>query len=443
MKLCKHFSLNLRTKSILFLLGTIMYKAATEIGYIYLLSTDTLVFPIEFNLVKYVNSWIWCLVMFLLIRYNQERISVFMLYLLYYTQVIPLSSVYALQNENSFFYNTICFSICLVIVYFNFIKKYMRIKINSYISKLLVFSFVFVLIFFCIYIFLNNGLPTLTALNIYKVYELRGSGIFKISKYGVYFMDWLFGAIVPFLIAKYCHEKKICVVFLLSFVTVLAYLYSGHKTYLFALPLILFCSVLLGKKDACRKFYFIFIYGYIFLTVFALFSPVLKRVFEEIYSLIGRRVMLDSAVTKYKYYDFFTANPKLGLAGIFPRSWFPISNPYGDETIAHIIGAVYYNKPSQGANTGFLAEGYMRFGYVGIFFCMFLYTLIIELMEKMKERVGYSMTISSFVYPMLMLTDGHLIDSLFFGKFMFVVIILLVYKNTRKTRRVGVASYEN
>ena len=97
-----------------------------------------------------------------------------------------------------------------------------------------------------------------------------------------------------------------------------------------------------------------------------------------------------------------------------------------------MIAAMYYDNPDMYCNTGFLAEGYARFGYIGIFVGMYFYILVVKIMNRMQKYAGYEVTVSAFVYPMLMLTDSFLMDSLVLGKYCVMVIIMLIYQKTVK-----------
>ena len=181
---------------------------------------------------------------------------------------------------------------------------------------------------------------------------------------------------------------------------------------------------------AYKELFIVASFCFALLVLLSSFSPIFQNGFEEIYSLLGRRTMMVSAVNKFKYYDFFSDNPKMGLAGIFPRWLIPISNPYEGETIGKIIADIYYNKPEMNSNTGFLAEGYMRFGYIGIFVGLGIYAAILRLLDRMQIRAGYGLTVSIFIYPVFTLTDAHLMDSLILGPWMILLIIAILYRTS-------------
>lgn len=414
--------------------GMIAYKLATECGYYYILSVNKVTYPVDFNVWKYLNGWIWCIILFLGIRHEKNKASVFMLYLLYVSQVIPITCVYAMANDSALYYNIICFAILNAELILGWTGNNVCVKRKRDWSKCMVYSFLLVLLMLLFIIWMKNGMPTLIALNIYKVYELRGSGIFQINKYGRYLLDWMTGVIIPFLTAKYMDEKKYMAAGSLCLVTFVLYLYLGQKSILFSIPLVVACSLWMKRKETIRSMYSFFTAGFTLLVILALFSPVIKNLFFAVYQLIGRRVFLVPAVNKFKYFDFFSSHPPMGMAGIFPRWLIQIQNPYEAEGIGRIISDIYYNLPEMNSNTGFLAEGYMRFGYMGIFIEMCFFVIVLRLMDKMQKRTNLCLTVSGFVYPMLMLTDSHLIDSLILGKYTCMVVIMLVFRKAGNVR---------
>jgi len=418
-------------KRILLFLGMIVYKLATEWGYYFILSADEVTYPVNFNLWKYMNGWMWCLILFFGIRHRKKEASVFMLYLLFVSQVIPITSVYAIGNYSVIYYNLTCFAVLNAELMLGWVENLNFRWKNNY-SKCMIWIFIAALVFLLIKIFRGNGFPTLIALNIYKVYELRGSGSFQLGKYGSYLLNWMIGAIIPFLIARCINEKKYIKATLFCGIVFTLYLYTGHKSYLFSIPLVIGCALWMRRRLPYEEIYMYFMFGFALLVFLACFSPILKELFYKIYHLIGRRVLLFSAVNKFKYYEFFSLNKKLGLYGIFPRWIVPVTDPYSGQVVEKMIAAMYYDKPDMYCNTGFLAEGYARFGYIGIFVGMYFYILVVKIMNRMQKYAGYEVTVSAFVYPMLMLTDSFLMDSLVLGKYCVMVIIMLIYQKTVK-----------
>lgn len=409
--------------------GMLLFKLACELGYSKILIRDAGTYKNCFDVFKYINGWIWCGILFWGIRHESKKVSSFMLNLVFLMQIIPITTIYAFGGGSAVYYNILCvsFFICELVAQHICIKGVSCLLRSKLLSFLMISVMVMSMLLLIVYIVRKNGMFTLTALNIYKVYELRSSGLFVLGKYAGYLFTWFLAAIIPFFIAKTLDDRNYGKVIFLCGIVAVAYLYSGYKGYLFALPVILVCGVWARRGNFYNEFYLSCMIGFLILVILACYSPVFKRFFEEVYSLFGRREMMVSANVKFAYYDFFSKNPKMGLGGILPRWLLNIPNPYENIRYTFLISKLYFGKPDMNANTGFLAEGYMRFGHIGTLLILILFAVLLRMMDRMQKREGYALTVGAFVYPVLALSDAHLIDTMFFGPWMFVLAFLLLY----------------
>ncbi len=416
--------------------GMLLFKLACELGYTKILIRDVSTYKNCFDALKYANGLIWCSILFFGIRHESEKVSSFMLNLVFLMQMIPITTIYAFGGGNAVYYNTLCgsFLICELLTQYICFKGIPHLQRNRLLSFLMVSVMIASMLMLIVYVVRKNGMFSLTALNIYKVYELRSSGSFILGKYARYLFTWFLAAIIPFFIAKTLNDREYIKVIILCGIVSVAYLYSGYKGYLFALPVILICGLWARRRNFYNEIYLSCMFGFVILVILACYSPFFKRFFEEVYSLFGRREMMVSANVKFAYYDFFSQNPKMELGGIFPRWFLNISNPYENIRYTFLIAKLYYGKPNMNANTGFLAEGYMRFGHIGTLFILILFAVLLRMMDSMQKREGYTLTVGAFVYPVLALSDAHLIDAMFFGPWMFVLAFLLLYTSYPKVR---------
>lgn len=404
-----------------------LYKLATDFAYCKILIQDTNTYGYDLNVPKYILGIVWCIILFWGIRHEKRQASTFMLFLTYIMQIIPITTIYSCANEDSIYYNSICVAFLLCELLVGWINNKDFTLNSSLISSGMVKAFICGLVILVAYIVKKNGAPSLIALDIYKVYELRGSGQFVINKYFNYLLTWMMAAIVPFLLAKKVMERSYISVTVLSVIIVMLYLYTGLKGYLFGLPTVIICTLWSKRRNFYNEIYISACLGFLILVLLMLFSPVMKDFFGQIYSLFGRRLMMVPANNKFNYYDFFSNNPKMGLGGVFPRWLIHIPNYYENIHYGKLISEIYYGKPEMNSNTGFFAEGYMRFGHLGTLGVMMLYGGILRLLDKFQSRVGYVLAIGAFVYPCLTFTDTHLIDTVLFGQWTILIIILLLY----------------
>lgn len=420
----------------------LMYKFTTELGYWMILTKDTVSYTKDFNLQKYIIGFFWCSILYFGINKTRHQyISTFCLYLTYIMQIIPMTTIYALGNDHSVYYHSICLAFFLCELFVGYVGDSKKVHRNWKISNLIectMICFTFLLI---LYIVAKNGVPTLIALNIYDVYELRSSDQFQISKYMNYILSYSTKVFIPFILAKTIIDTKYHLTLMYSGILFLIYLYSGHKTFLFSIPLIIVSCLWAKRKNFYHELFIIAKIGFSVLVLFVCFSPLKSILLNTVYSLFGRRLMMVPANLKFLYYDFFTQNELLGFAGIFPRWLIDVYNPYELTPFPNVIADVYLNSPQTWASTGFLAEGFQRFGHIGTFFVLFLYGIILKIADRFQKQVGYPLALGILIYPVMVLTDTQLLGTLFFGSWGCVMVIVSFYCNGKPIYKVPKLRY--
>lgn len=433
---------DLKTIVALFL-GMLLFKFSLDISYWLLMTQEAETFRGDFSPLKYALGLICCITLFFGIRHSQQNVSSFMLYLVFVLQFIPITTIYALGNDSTEYYISLFFAFLLCEVIVAWTKDSSVLERNTFISKTMHLGFVGITILTLALIILKNGVPSLTALNLLNVYELRSSGSFQLSKYGSYLLGFAVTVLLPMMITKCLLKKRYLLAGLSCGVIFLLYLYSGHKTYLFSFPL-----VVVGVLWAKRKNF----YTELFVTATTGFSALslLTCVFSDeggilrryLYPLFIRRTMLVPANNKFKYFDYFSQRPKMGLGGIFPRWLLPIENPYENIRYSYEISDIYYGKPEMNSNTGFLAEGYMRFGHPGTFLVLILFAILLKQMDKLQSRSSYALTLGIFIYSVFSLTDAHLLDSFVSGPWLILLFILILYKERASCAKESPLEYQ-
>lgn len=86
-----------------------------------------------------------------------------------------------------------------------------------------------------------------------------------------------------------------------------------------------------------------------------------------------------------------------------------------------------FNAPAMSADTGFFIEGFARFGFTGLFLSFLLLWIILKKIDDFQEHNGYITAISFFIYPIYFLSEQQILGTIFFGTWMFLVIILIFY----------------
>ncbi len=418
--------INLKRKMDIFsFISFLIFKISVDLGFFYILSKDATTYIRDFNYLKYINGLIWCVIIYHLIRFDRRLVSSFFLLFKILLEIIPITTIYAFSNQNFYYYNILLLSYGLCEILVGWLPEINNYKVIPKLSLIMIFSLSLIAFIMTLHIVNLGGIPSLKAFNIYKVYEIRKMNAITLSKYLSYFFNWMMWVIFPFWIAKTIELRKYLITLVLSSIIISYYLYFGHKTFLFSIPLIIICTVWSRRQKFINEFLIVFSIVH---AVLVLFSMKLNICYQ-IYSLIGRRVMIVSANNKFNYYDFFSHHAKMGIVGIFPQWLVNIKNQY-PEGIGHIIANEYYNNPIMNSNTGFFAEGYMRFGILGTIISIIFFSFLLRLMDSYQKKTSYSIAIGTCIYLIFDLSDGHLLDSLFFGPWMILILILIFY--TRK-----------
>lgn len=415
---------------ILILLVSI-YKVILELGFYRILTIYTTFYQYEFDLRKYINGILWCLILLAFINYDEKKVSSFFVFFIYIFQIIPITIVYAMMKgcNSPIYYNCLCTGYLILELLVFYGKPKRLIQRNQYVSKLIVPLSIPLVMAVLFEVYRKNGVPTLIALNVYNVYTLRSSGLFQIGKYFGYLVRIVATAVIPILLSLSILERKWSRLLFCIGSQLLIYLYTGHKTYLFAIILTGVVSFWVKREKFFWEFSCAICLGFSLLTVVMLLKKTPQGLIWDFYSLFIRRTLIVPAGLKFIHYDYFLKHPFLGMYGALPRVLVLIKPQYYlDLSYAHDIGALYFNDPNMSADTGVFAEGFSRFGYLGIFILFVLLAMIIRQIENLQNRTGYSVAIGFFIYPIYALSEQQLVGSFVAGTWMFLLAILWFYR---------------
>lgn len=414
----------------LLFLGMLAFKFACDAGYLWLTTQDPVSYPLDFSLGKYLLGLFCCLVLFFLMPHDEKRASSFFLYFLFLFQIVPITASYALSNRATEYYFVLIVAYAFCILLTSYFGNKKQLQRSTVFTKTVAFGYAGIMLLVLLLLVRRYGMPSLSALNIYNVYDLRGSGVFSLGKYENYLFTWTTAVILPAGIALTLTKRKYLFACILCGIMLLLYLYSAHKTFLFSIPLVFICTLWSKRKHFYKELFTILCFGYLLLVLLLWFSPILKDTIQRVFSLLARRVMYVPANNKFHYFDYFTNHPKMGIGGIIPRWLFYVPNYYENIPYSYEISAIYYNLPKMNSNTGFLAEGFMRFGHMGTIGILLFFAVILKFIDRFQKRAGYSLAIGIFIYQIYSLADAHLLDSLVLGPWMLLMLILLFCGST-------------
>lgn len=271
----------------------------------------------------------------------------------------------------------------------------------------------------CILIF---GIPSLTALNITRVYEVRAE--YAIQFPLNYLVSWCTKVIIPLGFILSIEDKKYGKAFLYGALQLILYLSFAHKTYLFLLLLAGAVWFVCKRKWLYQALYAVFPVGVIG-------SVLIYRGIGNILAIsyFTRRVLIVPAFLKFKYYEYYSVHPKAYFYNSIIGKIFGLESQY-EKSIAARIGA-YLGSPDVMANTGYLGEGYAQGGYF-VLIIMSLCFVVVCKMCQLKKNVNMNIFLTMFVLWFYTLNDVAMQTSLITGGGLILIFIFLVWPERRK-----------
>ena len=176
----------------------ILYKLLIDFSYITIIRdnyNEYNQFITDFSLIKYIIAFVFLITLYLLNIKALLSVSKMIVKLFLLLMYVPISTVYACKNDSTVFFMTITAGFFIFIMTASFMIRNIKIKKekknDSFIelaTNLLYYGFIaitVILVLSCIYF---NGLPSLTALNLRDVYEVRQA--FYLPRYLYYLYEF-------------------------------------------------------------------------------------------------------------------------------------------------------------------------------------------------------------------------------------------------------------
>ena len=422
-----HIPYNLRHnrgKWLLQLALTMLYLLTLSAAYMLVLADKRDFFTGDPDPVKAVIAIIMTAAGFIMTDNFSGKASVFLFNIFFYMTFIPLSVVYACCGFESSFYLPVALLTAAGAAFLSRPagKGGKRVEMMPELSYAALAAGALMLVLVLAVFLYRAGLPTLTALNLKNVYQLRFSNDYGTSKYFGYILKWTEVTVIPFLLAVSLSRRAPLGAVLVIAAGVMIFLYEGSKTVLFSLPMTLGVFLFMQLKDANFLFCTAYSAGLSGLSLLGIVR------YNFLFSLFIRRTLMIPAFLKFKYHTYFLTHPKIGFGGTLWGRAFGQTVPF-ERGIGHEISTYFFNNDAMNANTGFLAEGYYRFGLFGLLLVMVLFMLILKSIDRLSDRTSPVFALTMCAYPIYTLNDGMLLDSLIFGPFTVLMLIVLFYSS--------------
>lgn len=425
--------MNINRKTINVLICILIYKIAIEYGYVKVILDRYQLFPKNIDMLRYINGCVWIIILLLILEWKRKATTFFLLFLLLF-QIMPITVCYEFSYGDVIYYNLLCllYSICEIIVRGS--RRGIYVMSKEKLEKYFVAFMIFCTLFSIILCFRYYGFPSISVLNFRTVYDFRKTLTFTIGHYADKVFALTVTLFLPMLIARSMIKKKYLIGLLLSVIQAAFYLYTGQKTYIMYIPLVIIISIWVKRKNFHNEFWITSALGLSLFSIFCSRYSIYK--IDNLYDLLIRRVLFTPAYLKFIHFDFFQNHDFLGLTGAVPRSLlFDQNNNYVRNPYVFQIGKLYFNAPEMSADTGFFIEGYSRFGYLGMVISFLILAMIFLLIDRFEKRNDYMTTIAFFIVPVYALTESQIVGSLFLGKWFFAILILFLYNGNKSEQK--------
>lgn len=410
----------MKNKSFILFLSLLLFKILLEINYVYFIYPifSYMKFILDINFIKMLESYLFFIIGFLVLPFDDKKISNSLLFILFIFNFIPLSSYYFLTNNHRIYiYSVFSAYILLASLFYvlNFKKKYdikVKIRLNyNYILLILI-------IIFMLYSLKNISKINLEVFLNKNIYEIRRN--LKLNGVIGYLIPWFGNVIIPtFILKNFLKKNKI---YCLSgiFFQMLFFSMFPFKTFL-VIPFFMIANCLLWK----RKNFKLKIINLFNLTI--IISMVLYYIFDKLIflSLIVRRVFLVPAQINFMYCDYIQkGGKKLFYSGGQIGRLFNLKYPY-EINFAHYIGKNYFLNEETSANTGLFADAYVNLGFLGIIVIVIFLVIFLLFIDKISEN-NKVFAFGILVFYINILTNTSFFTAIFtHGLGLAVVLILL------------------
>lgn len=403
----------------------VLYKIALDLFYYFFILPvwGYAGFELNFNILKFVESFFLLIVIFLLIPKSKERLSNIMVWLLVLLSYVPMLTIFAFMDQPRIYMYAVTGFWMLVFLLLNLPTisvtpfKRPQSKIMRYGIFIILSGLVFFLIYKYLGVFFNFDFA--------KVYDIRAEyGARGVALAG-YLFHWSAYIVNPIFFAIFLVKRNWFLVGVVIFLQVLLFSVTGMKAFLFALPFVLVLIWIISRKNPL----FWMAFGLTALILVGLLSYWLID-YSDISSLVVRRVLFVPAQLSFFYYDFFSQHDHTFLSQHRIFGDF-LDYPYHLPP-ANLIGEVYYDSSKTSANNGLYADAYMSFGFIGFVFWAILLTIILKLIDSFSQHKQKIIAVAAIARPAGFLINSAFLTSLLTHGLLLSLIILYLLPKEKK-----------
>ncbi len=398
----------------------LLFRLCLDLAYVYVVSPvySYSGFTTSISFVAVIESYFMMIIIGLVIPSTINRASHFFIWMFAMASIIPTLSFYAMHSGSRIFMYAIMIGFfCVVLGSKLPVIRIGTLKEGRTIGILLLIIIVVAVSASSI---AKGGLSHFN-LDFSKVYEHRSEvgALIDVGLWG-YINTWVYKVINPALIAWALWRKKYHLFILFTGLQVLFFAISSHKSVLFYPVLILAVYFLVRKREAFKYITWSLI-GVIIV------SSCIYLIFDNVWpaSLFIRRVFFVPAQLNFAYYELFSDIGHVFMSNSVLSSLF--SYPF-EYNYTYMVSLYLLGHPNTGCNNGFLATGYMHFGYLGIWIFSIIVGLLLWIVDNLiGKRMPLWLGISVLTIPFFSLfTSADLTTALLTHGILVGCLILLI-----------------
>ena len=420
------FSSDIRLKFFSFF-AVVLYKAALDFSYTIYVSKvfEYAGFLLDFNVYNYILSNLILIVIFFFVPTQFDKISDWFLNFFYLIILVPIGSMYGLNQELSLSVFIMNISV-FIIIYLMLRVKQVKVPRLKYISRGegIFLSSSIMMIFYLIFWYFITGAISNFNLDLSKVYDFReiNSELTNIG-FAVYVNNWVY-QIFSLALLGYGFLRKNYIIIVFSLISQIIFFgVSAHKSVLFSIFMIigLYYFFRFTKNLIVVPIFFTIL---IVISLYISFSD-MRSIYPSIFI---RRLFFVPAQLSYAYYDFFQNNPHDFWAQSIMSVFFETNYPEGvSKTIGNYLGG------GASANNGFVSSGYAQAGLFGVILYTLITGWILKNIDYLSNSNGYPLWFSLIlvVNPLknLILASDLFTTLLTHGLLISILLLILFNKN--------------
>ncbi len=371
-------------------------------------------FLYEYNSLKYIETKLLFFFVLLVINFKNPSPFIYAVNQIFF--LFMFSPNLIVYEYNPATPRLIIYSIAVFLILLH-ILGFIRVKVKT--VKLTEKQFVILILFLIVlmlipivaYYKFNLNLKVLEFKDVYKVrLENRPPNALIAYSY-----TWLSKILLPVLLAYSIIRKKYGLSIFAIVLLLYLYLTQAHKSVFFSTLLIIYFYFF--KNYYKKIFFFLFLLFVAIITVHFLYVFMGKLMPE---SLLVRRVLFLPAVINKLYFSAFKDQPLFLSHSVF-SSFFHY--PYQLDP-PHLIGKIFFHSPQTNVNNGFISDGYMNFGSLGVWIYVVLVAITIKFFDLFYIDSRYY---GIFFYIIFTLISSYFLTSLMTHGILILMLLALFF----------------